>query len=107
MSDENKILEAIENSEPEMGEYEIQVQRKGAVIGVCAAFAFGLIISFIESVITGKFDFGKLSIIFLVVVISELYEGIKFKKKKQIIYGVICFVLFAICMILYVGALLK
>ncbi len=107
MENEDKILAAIEESEPKVGEYEVHEQRKGAVIGVCASFIFGLIMCFVEYLITHRYDFGKLSIIFLIVVISELYEGIKFKKKKQIIAGIIYFVMFAICLILYVGALLK
>lgn len=104
---EDKILEAVQNNDKKFGEYEVHEQREGATIALIALFAFGLLMCLGELVILGHFDYGKMSMVFFTVVVSELYEGVRLKNKKQIVLGIIYTFLFIVCLGLYIWSYIR
>lgn len=98
----DEILSEVKNNPPQMGESEVHFQRKGAVIAILVGLFIGMVMVVTEIVIKHKMDFGKIAIIAAIIGTSDLFEGIKNRSKKQIIYGVICGVATVICLVLYI-----
>ncbi len=96
------ILKEVHNNPDKLGESEVHFQRKGAVIATLIGLFFCAAMVAVEYFITHKMDFGKVALVTVVIGTSDLYEGIKNKSKRQIIYGLICEILTVVFLILYV-----
>lgn len=101
------ILKAAQEEKHQEGEYERQIGKKAAILaaGITVLVVLGMF--YIEYYFLHRIDFGKLAVICLMSSISDLYEGIKTKKKSKIIFGVIAALLFVLFIVLYIGALFR
>ena len=102
-----EILEATKDQKIKDGEYEVKVQRIGSILGTAFALLAAITMIFVEYNFFHKLDYGKPALIMLIASISDLYEGIKLKRKLVIIKGIICAILLVLCVVVYIGALVK
>ena len=96
------ILKEVQNNPNQFGESEVHFQRKGAVIATLVGLFIAAAMVITEYFVLHKIDFGKVVIITAVIGASDLYEGIKNKSKKQIVYGAICGVVAIVSFVFYV-----
>ena len=101
------ILKAAQEQSRKEGELEYKIHNKGAVLSAVVALLLLAVMFYVEYFFLHKVDYGKPAIILAISTASDLYDGIKLKDKKKIIIGIVCFLLFAVCMVMYIGALLK
>lgn len=90
-----------------VGEFEKNTTRTGLIYATCAGIVVYLVMVVFELCIAHKYDFGKPAIFFLIVAVMDLYEGKKLKIKKKTIAGIVSVIVSVICLLLYVGAMLR
>ena len=98
------ILKAAQEDSQKEGEETIYFGRKGALLAAAITIFIILIMFLVEYIVFHKLDFGKPAIICIMSAVTDLYEGIKTKKTRKIVGGIIAFLIFVLCMILYIGA---
>ncbi len=101
------ILKAAQNQSPKEGEFENKIQSRGAFLAAGVGLIITAIMFYVEFLLLHKLDYGKPAIILAVSSASDLFVGIRLKEKKKIVIGSICLLLFVLCVIMYVGALMK
>ncbi len=101
-----EILKAAQ-AEKKDGEYENRIKDKSALISIVASLFVIAVMFYFEYLVFHRFDYGKPAIILLISSVSDIFCGIKLKNKKNVILGAVCGFLFIICIIMYVGALIK
>lgn len=101
-----EILEATKDQKIKDGEYEVKIQRIGSILGTAFALLAAIIMIFVEYNFFHKLDYGKPALIMIIASISDLYEGIRLRRKMVLIKGIICTFLFALCVVVYIGALI-
>ena len=105
--DRDEILKAVQEEEHKDGEYENTIGKKSAMMAAAIGIFTVLVMFYVEYLVFHRLDFGKPALICIMSSISDLYDGIKAKKKSKIIIGIIAALLFVLCIIFYIGALLK
>ena len=105
--DRDEILKAVQEERHKDGEYENQIGKKSAMLAAAIGILSVLVMFYLEYLIFHRLDFGKPALICIMSSISDLYEGIKTKKKSKIRVGIISGLLFVLCIIFYEGALFK
>lgn len=104
--DRDEVLKAIEESSKSVGEYENNNSTNGLILGELIGFIISILMIIVESFLGSKIDYGKVAIIFSIITVSFIYEGIKNKSQKLIIGGSASGLCFALSLILYIGALM-
>lgn len=99
------ILKAAQEESQNGGEYENQIGRRSAMLAAAIAIFVVIIMFLIEYIAFHRLDFGKPAIICLMSATSDLYEGIRTKKARKIIFGVITSLFSVLFIGLYIGAL--
>lgn len=100
------ILKVVQEEKSEAGEYEKLIARKSIMYGAAFGVALCTIMVIAELFILKKMDYGKPTILFAISGYANLYEGIKNKRKKMIIIGVIDIVVTLFGLLLFVGELI-
>ena len=80
-----EILQAVSEQKNKNDEFENIIQSRGAMLASGIGLIMAVIMVFAESSIFHKMDLGKPAIIFLIIFVSDLFEGIKFKSKKKLL----------------------
>ena len=101
------ILKAAQEQKNGEGEYELKIQSRGAFLSALVALVIAGAMFYVEFLFLHRLDYGKPAIVFAISAASDLFIGFKLKDKKKIIIGICSAVLFVICIIFYVGALMK
>ena len=101
-----EILKAVQLEKQEMGEYEKNVARKAIMYGAAVGVVLCTIMIVSELWIFKKIDYGKPTMLFAISGFVTLYEGIKWKIKKNVVVGLIEMFFAVFGLVLYVGALL-
>lgn len=104
--DREDILKAVQDETPELGEYEITVERRAMLYSAGIALILCAILMLVEMFAEKRLDYGKPAMIFAIYSISDLYEGMKLSNKKKKIKGVVEAIFTVLFLLLFVGALL-
>lgn len=104
--DRDEILKAVSQMEPKAGEYEGMIAKKSVLYGCGAGILLCIVLSLVDLYCAQKVDFGRFAVVFAAYAVSELFEGIKRKKKSKFLLGVVSSLLTLGCIIMYAGVLL-
>lgn len=107
MNDEEILSAASRQGENAEGEYEISVERKDLLYAMAAGILLCTVMIVTELVIFRRLEYGKPAILLTVYSTVDLRSGIKWKKKKLLIYGIVKGILAIIFVLLYIGALIR
>ena len=99
-----EILKAVQNEKND--EFEQREANRSVIFGAAVAIAVCVIMIIVEWVVLKKVDYGKPTIIIVFSGAADLYEGIKNKKRKSKIIGIVELILAVIGLGLYVGAII-
>jgi hypothetical protein len=99
-----EILKAVQNEKND--EFEQKEANRSLMLGAAVAIAVCVIMIIVEWVVLKKVDYGKPTIIFVFSGAADLYEGIKNKKRKSKIIGIVELILAVIGLGLYIGAII-
>ena len=101
-----EILKVVQEESSPIEEYENMIAKKAINFGVIGGVILCLLLVSIEYLLTKSFDFGKVSIIFLIHGVANFYEGIVRKRKSMIIMGAVDCILTFVFIIGFIGDLL-
>ena len=101
------ILKAAQNQSKKEGEFENKIQSRGAFLAAGIGILITAIMFYVEFLLLHKLDYGKPAIILAVSAASDLFVGIRLKDKMKTIIGIICSLLFVLCLIMYIGVLMR
>ena len=93
--DKEKILELSRKENENRDPYELEVQnRAGNIAGLCMTLVM-LILFVSKFIFRGEYDFGIFSLTAVMTAARYVCYGVKFKRKDQLICGIVWCVIFA------------
>ena len=101
-----EILEAAQESTPEIGEAERDVMRRSLLHSMIVVVIVCIVMIIIEWVVVRKIDFGKLALLVLFSGVSDFLEGKKNNTKKMLTLGIVQIIAALALVLLYIGALI-
>ncbi len=101
-NNDDEILKAVQEQKVKNNEFEQSVSSTGAMLAAGITIIVTALLVGIEFKITRKWDYGKPAVVALMCSISYLFNGIKLKSTKELIFGIVSVILFIFCFIMYI-----
>lgn len=101
-----EILEAAQESTPEIGEAERDIMRRSLLHSMIVVVIVCIVMIIIEWVVVRKIDFGKPALLVLFSGVSDFLEGKKNNTKKKLTLGIVQIIAALALVLLYIGALI-
>ena len=104
MNDEEILRMAQENP---VAEAENEISRKAIIkaLGIGVFFMMAMIVA--ELFLVKSIDLGKPALLLVISAISSILEGKNNHKKKELVIGIIEIICAFVCLLLYVGGMLR
>ena len=93
--EKNEILELAQKDNKNLDIADLEVQKSAAVIGYYVVALGILIVTIVDKIVLGKFNFGAISACLLMFSTAFLVKYIKLKKKHELV----------VCLIYFLGAI--
>ena len=101
----NEILKAVQEQKIKNDEFEQSVLSRGTLLAAGITIIVTALLVGIEFKITRRWDFGKPSVVALTCSISYLFNGIKLKRVKELVMGIVSVILFIFCFTMFITEL--